>query len=269
MGSTPMLPEILMMNTQITSFSFGRHALLWQGDCRQILPRCEGFDALLTDPPYGCSYKSSHNTRKANANNPWTRYVRDENFAPIEGDDVPFDPTPLLDVAGDRPIILWGANYYSDRLPANGAWLIWDKREGSRPNHQADCEMAWSNLPGVPRLFSHLWIGLCRRGEENLSCGGRKLHPNQKPVALMDWMLDQAGVQPGQTVLDPYMGSASLGVACVRRGIRYVGIEIDPTHFETARLRIDDEVDKIERLGLQPVRPAWEVQSDLFRAVKA
>lgn len=257
------------LGAQITTFDFGKHALLWQGDGRQILPRSEGLDALLIDPPYECSYKSSPNTRKVNTNSRWTHYVRDENFAPIVGDDTQFDPAPLLHAADSRPMILWGANYYSDHLPANGAWLIWDKREGNRPNHQADCEMVWINLPGVPRLFSHLWIGLCRRGEENLSRGGRKLHPNQKPVALMDWMLDQAGVQPGQNVLDPYMGSASLGVACVRRGIRYVGIEIDPTHFETALMRIEDEVEKIEHHGVQPVRSAWEVQSDLFCAVKS
>lgn len=239
------------------------NATLWLGDCRDL--HDIEFDALLTDPPYGCGYRSGHNTRRLDPNNPWTRYVRSENFAPIVGDDAPFDPQPWFQLAGRKPMVLWGANYYADRLPANGCWLIWDKREGTRPNHQADCEMAWTNLSGVARLYSHLWIGLCRRGEENLSCGGRKLHPNQKPVALMDWLLDQCKLQPGMTVFDPYMGSASLGVACLRRGIRYIGVEIDPTYFGVACTRLTEEMFK----GEPPVQPdpAWQQQADLFKAV--
>ncbi|HEU0198005.1 MAG TPA: DNA methyltransferase [Nevskiaceae bacterium] len=78
-------------------------------------------------------------------------------------------------------------------------------------------------------------------GVEKLARGGRKLHPHQKPVALMNWMLDQFGIQPGMTVFDPYMGSASLGVACVRRGVDYVDVEIDPDFFVVARRRLEGE----------------------------
>jgi len=236
-------------------------ATLYLGDCREL--KDVSFDALLTDPPYGCNYRSHHNTRRLDPHNPWTGYVRGENFAPIVGDDAPFDPAWLIQLAGNKPTVLWGANYYADHLPANGCWLIWDKREGTRPNHQADCEMAWSNLSGVPRLYSHLWIGLCRRGEENLSRGGRKLHPNQKPVALMDWLLDQCRIEPGMTVLDPYMGSASLGVACLRRGIRYIGVEIDSAHYAVACERLAAEAGQDQPI-VQP-RPAWEQQADLFQ----
>jgi len=123
--------------------------------------------------------------------------------------------------------------------------------------------MAWSNRPGVPRLYSYLWIGLCRRGEENLSCGGRKLHPNQKPVALMDWLLDQCKIEPGMTVFDPYMGSASLGVACLRRGIRYIGVEIDPAYYAVACERLAAEVSR-DQPTVQPA-PAWQQQADLFQ----
>ncbi len=211
---------------------------LIHGDCRKVdLP---AFDAILTDPPYGIGYESRHDKRKQSESK-WTHYVRDTNIAPIVGDDAPFDPAWLIQLAGDKPTVLWGANDYANRLPTSGCWLIWDKRESSRPNDQADCEMAWSNLKGPSRLYSHLWIGLSRRGEENRSRGDRKLHPNQKPVALMDWVLDQAGIQPGQTVLDPYMGSGSLGVACIRRGIRYVGVEIDAGYFHVAKIRLEAE----------------------------
>ncbi|QHS09157.1 DNA methyltransferase [Sinimarinibacterium sp. NLF-5-8] len=229
---------------------------LYRGDCNSAAVQTHHFDALISDPPYGMNYVSTHRDGR-DKTTAFGRYIKGESFAPIHGDDKPFDPTPWVTLAGSRPCVLWGANYFSDRLPANGHWMIWDKREGNRPNDQADCEMAWSNLKGPPRLFSHLWIGLCRRGEENLSTGARKLHPNQKPVALMDWLLDQCKLKEGDTVLDPFMGSASLGVACVRRGIRYIGCEISHEYFEVARNRLEQEIGKSGRGFVQP-QAAWD-----------
>jgi DNA modification methylase len=250
-ASTPSTPLIL---------GDGR-CVLHLGDCRAIQP--PPFDALLGDPPYGLGYVSRH--REGRHNSPTARYIHGKSFAPIQGDDEPFDPAPWVTLAGKRPCVLWGANYYADRLPAGSHWMIWDKREGVRPNDQADCEMAWSNLKGGPRLMSHLWIGMFRRGEENLSKGGRKLHPNQKPVALMDWMLDQCGIEAGQTVFDPWMGSGSLGVACVRRGIHYVGCEIDPTYFQVAADRLAPEIDRVCLEGPRAVAKAWDSgQGTLF-----
>jgi site-specific DNA-methyltransferase (adenine-specific) len=222
--------------------------------------RLPPFDALLTDPPYGIGYESRHNTRRFDPNNPWTLYLRQENFRPIAGDDAPFDPRPWLALAGERPVCLWGANHYHHHLPPGGRWLVWDKREGNRPNRQADCEMAWTGTPGQTRLYSHLWSGLLRRGEENLSSGAVKLHPHQKPVAVMSWMLSECGIRPGMTVLDPYMGSGSLGVACLRRGIGYVGIEIDPEHYTVACQRLSREARQPISEDAQP----WETQRSLF-----
>ena len=238
---------------------------LFNADCYPLLDQFQGIDALMTDPPYGQNYKSNHNSRKCRPENHWTKHVRQENFKPIEGDNRPFEPEPLFPVA--PKVLLWGANYYMHRLPVKdlqyGRLLTWDKREGTRPNQQADCEHAWTNVPGVPRLYSHIWIGLIRRGEENLSKGGRKLHPNQKPVAVMDWTLDLLDIQPGQTVLDPFMGSGSLGVACIRRGIRYFGIEKDPTYFEVARARLEGEI--IKKVAGEVAPSSDRSQMDLFK----
>ncbi|MDI3258369.1 MAG: DNA methyltransferase [Sinobacteraceae bacterium] len=210
---------------------------IYRGDCQSLLGRIVA-DALITDPPYGQGYKSNHNTSRRR--DKWSKYQRRQNFSPIRGDDRPFDPLPLISLA--PKVLLWGANYYADKLPPSRGWIVWDKREGMRSNVAADCEIAWTNQAMPPRLFSHLWSGLLRRGEENLAKGGRKLHPNQKPVALMDWTLTVLGIEEGQTVFDPYMGSGSLGVACVRRRIRYVGIEIDPQYFKIAGERLAKEV---------------------------
>lgn len=215
-------------------------AVLICADSAQVGSRLPAFDALVGDPPYGLNYVSRHR-QGPRTNTAWGKYLHGESFAPVTGDDQPFDPQPWLLLAGDRPVVLWGANYYADRLPVSGGWLVWDKVRGLSPATQADAELAWTNAVNKPRIYSHLWRGLCRDGEENLSRGGRKLHPNQKPVALMNWVLDVCGLRAGQTVLDPWMGSGTLGVACVRRGIHYIGVEVDARYFEIAKERIAGE----------------------------
>ncbi len=202
---------------------------LYNADFRDVLPHLARAHAVVADPPYGNEYQQKRSRDKL---------VRPTlQHAPIIGNAIPFDPAPLLD-AGEN-IILWGANYYADKLPANGKWLVWDKRENTTPDDGADVEIAWTNLKGVPRMHRQLWRGICRRGEENVSRGARKLHPNQKPVALMDWCIDQIGARD---VLDTHMGSGSTGVACLRRGIPFVGIEIDPVHYRTAVERLQAEL---------------------------
>ena len=209
---------------------------LYHADCREVRHLLQG-NLLLADPPYGMGYKSNHNTGTGR------KWCRDENFEPIEGDDKPFDPSIWLEYP---KVVLWGGNYYSDRLPQNNAWLVWDKREGGTSDQQADCEMAWSNLPGPPRLYHHLWRGICRKGEENISKGAEKLHPNQKPVALMLWVIEQAKGQPGDVIVDPYMGSASMGVAAHRAGLKYIGVEKTRKHFETACSRLAAETAQMQ-----------------------
>ena len=198
------------------------------GDYRDVLPTLGDVTAVIADPPYGNDYRQKRSRDKL--------VKVDMVHAPIVGNATPFDPAPLL--AAAPTVILWGGNYYADKLPPNGKWLVWDKREQTTPDDGADLEMAWTNLKGVPRMHRQLWRGICRRGEENISRGSRKLHPNQKPVALMDWCLDQAGIEAGAHVVDTPMGSGTTGRACLRRGIQFTGIEVDPVHFETAVARL-------------------------------
>lgn len=101
--------------------------------------------------------------------------------------------------------------------------------------------MVWTNRPGADRMHRQLWRGICRAGEENLS-RSRKLHTNQKPVALLDFIFDQIGVAEGDVVIDPYMGSGSTGVVALRRGLRFIGIEIDANHYAVAKERLLREI---------------------------
>ena len=163
---------------------------LYLADYRDVLPLLGKITAVVADPPYGNDYRQKRSRDKL--------VKPDTTHAPIVGNAEPFDPAPLLTLA--PTVVLWGANYYADRLPANGKWLVWDKRENTTPDDGADVELAWTNLRGVSRMHRQLWRGICRRGEENISRGQRKLHPNQKPAALMDWCLQQAGITDADTV---------------------------------------------------------------------
>jgi DNA modification methylase len=111
--------------------------------------------------------------------------------------------------------------------------------------------MAWTNLDKPVRVFDY--------SHGQLATEGKHFHPVQKPLPLMAWCLDQLDLQPGMTVLDPYMGSGTTGVACVRAGLNFIGIEVDPTYFAIAQRRIEAEQNR-HPLFEAPAR----VQAELF-----
>ena len=195
---------------------------IYHGDCREWMPDA---DVIVTDPPYGMAYQ--HGARRGGV-----RYGADGES--IVGDDEPFDPGLIL--ALGKPTAMFGANHYADRLPASRGWLVWDKRDGSASNDQSDAELAWTNVLTVARVFSARWSGAHRTGREQAD--GR-LHVNQKPVALMAWVLR---FMPEGVVLDPFMGSGSTLIAAKELGRRSIGIEIDEAHCQAAATRCSQEV---------------------------
>ena len=72
----------------------------------------------------------------------------------------------------------------------------------------------------------------------------KRQHPTQKPVAVMSWCLEKAKVPIGATVLDPYMGSGTTGIAAIRRGCNFVGVEKDPRYYAIAVRRIEAEMNQ-------------------------
>jgi DNA modification methylase len=202
---------------------------LWLGDCREILPTLGKVDAILTDPPYGIGRDGKKRC---------TRHAGYE----AKGWDAFRPETVLRMIANtDIPRIIWGGNYFADVLPKGEKWLVWDKNQRI---DQSDCELAWTSLSGALRVFN--------LGRHVLNMDGA-VHPTQKPVALMAWCL---GFLPdARTILDPFMGSGTTGVACVQLGRRFIGIELDPGYFDIAVKRITAELAR-PRLDLgEPVPP--------------
>ena len=235
------------------------NAVLHLGDCRDILPTLPRPAAIISDPPYGQKAntnvgkgsvdgrriaaplgKTAHNSRIAQNRTNLTSTLWP---AGILGDDAPFDPTHLLSAADT--VLLWGAHKFADRLPA-GSWLCWDKVPTGKVRDQGDGEAAWLNAPGRPlRIIRYLWDGLSVAGgfetrvERTGAAAARRSHPTQKPVAVMQWCIEQARVVAGGVICDPYMGSGATGIATVLSGRQFVGIEAEPLYFDAACRRIE------------------------------
>lgn len=202
---------------------------IYHGDSREILPTLSRADLILSDPPYGISIVGSSGTVGG------TKAGKAREYAPVHGDNEAFDPSWLLPLA--QRLILWGANHYAERLPSASKWLVWDKRDGGNSDNFADCELAWTNLGGPARLHRQMWRGMLR---SETQMDGVRFHPTQKPVGLMSWCIQVAGIDG--LIADPYMGSGSTLRAAKDLGRRCVGIEMEERYCELAANRMCQEV---------------------------
>ena len=200
---------------------------IYHARCEDVLPSIDPatVDLLLTDTPYGIDLDTDY-TKKHGAGA--------GSFVAIADDDEPFDPAPLL--AYGR-CVLWGANNFSERLPDAPAWLVWDKVCVNLPTsyRSAEAELAWTNVTRRMQVFHHQWMGASRDTER-----GRTLHPSQKPVSLMAWIVDR-WTKPGDLVLDPYRGSGPVAQACHELGRRYIGIELVEDYCAVAVSRLSQQ----------------------------
>lgn len=198
------------------------------GDCLEVLPTLGPVDACLTDPPYGIGESNERNLTRGKSSAKWKR-EKPRDYGSFDWDRRPAPPESILAMRDmSRWQIIFGGNYFA--LPPTPCWLIWDKLNSG---DFADCEMAWTNLPKAVRRIQWRWNGFIRAGNEE------RFHPTQKPVEVMKWCI---GHYPDtvDTILDPFMGSATTGVACVRLGRPFIGIEIHEPYFDVACRRIEE-----------------------------
>jgi site-specific DNA-methyltransferase (adenine-specific)/modification methylase len=182
-------------------------ATLYLGDCMNVLPTLPRVDAVITDPPYGIGI-AKNPVRQMHERLEWDSSAPDAEVirACIDAGEV---------------AILWGGNYFG--LPPAQCFFVWDKLQ-PQDFSLAMCEQAWTNKKGPAKLYRQSVLSY------------RKSHPTQKPVELMAWCIEQAG-NP-QTILDPFMGSGTTGVAAIQLGRKFIGIEKEPKYFDIACERI-------------------------------
>jgi site-specific DNA-methyltransferase (adenine-specific)/modification methylase len=200
-------------------------ATLYLGDCREILPTLTKVDAVITDPPYGIGFGKKH-----------TKWSANRGVILGDWDDVIPDVYPLLKLSDN--VTIWGGERFE--LPVSRGWLTWVKPDA--PPTFASTEFAWRSIDKPAR---HLIYSISATNGERVG------HPTQKPLFLMKWCIEQCNNNP-QSILDPFMGSGTTGVAAVQMGRCFIGIEREPKYFEIACRRIEDAQRMGDMFGHEP-----------------
>ena len=202
------------------------YVTLYHGDCRDILPHLEPVDLVLTDPPYGIGEAAGVN--KSRSKLAIAKDYGDDNWdnKPIAQD--------LINQLITQPAIVFGGNYYT--MPASSCWLVWDKHI---TGDFADCELAWTNLPGAVRKIDYLWNGCMKKRPE------QRWHPTQKPLDVMKWCISQADIKLKKAVasiLDPFAGAGTTLRAAKDMNRKSIGIEREQKYCDVIVQRLRQEV---------------------------
>jgi len=191
---------------------------MWQvihGDCLEVLPTLPRVDAVVTDPPYGIGFAAQP-----------TKWQRRDGQLPEAWDDSAPDIGWLVDLA---PVVcVWGGNYFA--LPTSRGWLAWIKPDA--PPSMGTVELAWTSRDANA---AHLSVSISETNPERVG------HPTQKPLRLMRWCIRKLKLATGSTILDPFCGSGSTGVAALQEGMNFIGIEKEAKYVEIAHRRIGAE----------------------------
>lgn len=178
-------------------------------------------DMVFTDPPYGIDVVGGAGRVKAG------------EYRAVIGDDEDYNPSHIFACFPDAKYILWGANYYSDKLTVGGRWFVWDKNRGEGTTF-SDCELAWSNIKGiVVKKYKVTWDGMNREGES-----GKRVHPTQKPVLLSAKMLTDFHHE--KVIVDLFGGSGSTMIACEKTNRDCRMMELDPKYCDVIVKRYID-----------------------------
>ena len=198
----------------MTPYASGKDWTLYHGDCLEVLPTLSGIDAVVTDPPY------------------------------LDRPDL-FDTSTTVAavtfcVSQWKSLVFWQAN-------GNAPWdadvtHVWHKSVpihrgsvvGNVPGHQFERILSFG-CGGCSKVFR------CAAMLRNFKACQDELvdHPTQKPTELLVVLLEKY-TKPSQTVLDPFTGSGTTGVACIRTGRKFIGIELDEGYCEIAAKRMTE-----------------------------
>jgi DNA modification methylase len=200
----------------------GEHRLLCgdSTDSDQVakLMNGEKADMVFTDPPYGINIGSQSQGKGGGV-------AKKIDYGINEWDkEIPYGAINLMLSICDN-VILWGANYYAEKLPASSCWLVWDKDNGE--TDFADCELAWTSYKKSVKKFKWKWMGMIQEDMKNKE---KRVHPTQKPIALAQWCFDMFNA--GSLVLDIFLGSGSTMVAAHQLNRKCYGMELDPKYCQ-------------------------------------
>lgn len=187
------------------------------------------FELAIVDPPYGIGEDGYGNHTR-------TKLAQAKDYKGYTGGDLSSPDKSYFDdlMRVSKNQIIWGANHFISKIPYDSScWIVWDK---DNTGDFADCELAWTSFKSAVRIFRFRWNGML---QEDMKHKEIRLHPNQKPVALYDWILSRYAKQ-GDKILDTHVGSASSLISCYKNGFDYIGFEKDPYYYDLANKRLEE-----------------------------
>lgn len=175
-------------------------------------------DLVYCDPPYGIGEAAGRNKSRS-------KIAKSKDYGNDDWDNrIPYEAIQTA-LSLSKNVVLWGGNYFADRLPASSCWLVWDKDNGV--NDFADAELAWTSYAKAVRLFTFKWQGMLQGDMANKET---RVHPTQKPVALHRWAFET--LDAGGIVVDLFGGSGSTLIACERTGRACFTCDITPKYVD-------------------------------------
>ena len=211
-------------------------------DCMDYLPQFPDkyFELAIVDVPYGIGEDGSKNHTR-------TKLAKSKDYKGYTGGDLSAPDKKYFDelMRVSKNQIIWGANHFISKIPYDSSrWIVWDKQNGE--NDFADCELAWTSFSTSVKIFHYRWAGMLQGNMKNKEY---RIHPNQKPVLLYDWILSKYAKQ-GDKILDTHVGSASSLIACHKNGFDYIGFEKDPYYYNLASKRLEEYKSQITLFDL-------------------
>ena len=195
---------------------------LIHGDCLEKMKDIpdKSIDLILTDPPYGIGVQRVNCASFRKDNRSRQKINWDDSFS--------LEPFISEFVRIGKNVIIWGANYHNVFLDKGGC-IVWDKLQPLPDSSQ--CELA--SITHYKKVFKYVqrWTNFVNTKQTE--------HPTEKPVALMEYCID---IFKAKSVLDPFMGSGTTGIACINKRIDFIGIEKDDEYFEIAKKRIEEHL---------------------------
>lgn len=189
---------------------------------RTLPDKC--IDLVLTDPPYGINadkgvggFGSSKTDKHYKGD--WDSQTPAQEY---------FDE--ILRIS--KKAVIFGGNFFTDKLPVNGHWIVWDKKgDIAFDNPFGDCELAWTNINKKSvKKYKVIQQGFITEEKE-------RYHPTQKPVHLFRQIIED--YSEDGIVFDPFLGGGTTALACKQIGRDFIGCEISKEFYDIANERLN------------------------------
>ena len=196
------------------------------------------FDLAIVDPPYGIgagknSFQSGTRKSYNHTNKDWDASTPTDQY---------WDE--LFRVSKNQ--IVWGANYYADKLPISRGWVYWHKMVLT--DNYSQGELAWTSFDCVMKFFEYKYQGNYLGFRNSITTQSStkeetRIHPTQKPISLYKWLLDKYAKE-NDKILDTHLGSGSIAIACHDYGFELTACELDKEYYDKAIQRIKNHTNQ-------------------------